>query len=332
VKFRLPDNVLSEFESISNNYGFKEFKTTSETIKGGKKISTTKTTIGLYTDENYYYVFLHHALNENLIGNIKNQLSTILEVDHFYEGQSYLFMELGRKSYAFNVTFYKNIKDVIAEINLKTPFEIKQHMISSDGRLACLLMNDNSRFCIAGVIGFNEYAEEERINLVRRIESAQPFFNFEPYRKVDWSKIKNPTGTHFESLCEKILSKQNNIIDIQPVGKANAADRGRDFIVKEKGLLLDGKSTEVKWLVQCKYSISSISTKTLPDWTNRVIEHHVDGFWIMTNNDLTPDLFDQLKESETNKKIQISTRIWQRNKFDALYNTHPELFTEDDFM
>jgi hypothetical protein len=84
--------------------------------------------------------------------------------------------------------------------------------------------------------------------------------------------------------------------------------------------------------VQCKFSTSSISPKTIPDWTNRVLEHNVAGYWLMTNNDLTPDLFDQLKDAERNKKIEISVKIWQRNKFDALFNTHPELFTSDNFL
>jgi hypothetical protein len=180
-------------------------------------------------------------------------------------------------------------------------------------------MNDNSLFVIALLLGFDEYVEEERTVLTERVDYANPFFNFEPYKKVDWTKLKDPKGTHFECLCEIVLSKHKNLIEIQPVGKTNAADRGRDFIVIENSRNVSGKETQIKWLVQCKYSDDSINHKTVPDWTNRVLEHSVDGYWLITNNDVTPALFDQL--TDVPKNIGFAARLaghWSNGHFIAV--------------
>jgi len=85
-------------------------------------------------------------------------------------------------------------------------------------------------------------------------------------------------------------------------------------------------------VVQCKFSEHSISTKTIPDWPTRVIEHGCDGFWLMTNNDLTPDLIDQLNDVERNNKHKIETKFWQRNTFDIKLMIHPEVFISDAFF
>jgi hypothetical protein len=125
---------------------------------------------------------------------MKKRISTMIKVDHFYEGQSYFFLTVEGKNHAFNVSFYKNIKQVISEINKMFKFEIDQHQVSSDGKLASILMNDNSRFLIAGILGYEEYVEEERINLVRRIESAQPFLTLNRTKRLTGPKLKSRLG------------------------------------------------------------------------------------------------------------------------------------------
>ena len=84
--------------------------------------------------------------------------------------------------------------------------------------------------------------------------------------------------------------------------------------------------------MQCKFSDKSISPKTIPDWVNRTVEHGVDGYWLITNNDLTPDLFDQLNDVPKNKNYKIETRVWQRNTFDIKLATRPEVFVTGLFF
>lgn len=326
-------STLIPFDRYAEKFGFKKIEKKKESIEKGIKKTIIETVIGSYKDSNNYCAFVHATANRELLGEkLFRLIISLKKTTAVYEGENYLFLSIKNDAFAFDLKLYQNIINLISEINEHTPFFIKEYQISSDGILAGLLMNDHSLFLIAQILGYKQYIDEERILLVRKIGSAQAFFNFEPYKKINWSKLKSPQGEHFESLCEIILSKQENITEIQPFGKTNASDRGRDFIVTEKSIDIDGKSRKINWLEQCKFSKNSISTKHVPDWTNRIIEHHLDGYWLITNNDLTPDLQDQLKDSEKNIKMKIETRIWQRNKFDAIYNTHPELFTVENFQ
>ena len=123
-----------------------------------------------------------------------------------------------------------------------------------------------------------------------------------------------------------------NLTDIKSIGKTNAADRGRDFLVTENTFDTFGSLLQKKWLVQCKFSDKSISPKTIPDWVNRTVEHEVDGYWLITNNDLTPDLFDQLNDVPKNKHYKFETRVWQRNTFDIKLATRPVVFVTGLFF
>lgn len=328
----LEDTTLYLFDANAGKFGFKEFEKVKEDLVGGKKTTITETVVGFYSDEYRHSAFIHGNTNIELLPNgFKARLDTLKKIESIYEGENYLLIKVDGKEFAFNSNLHRNIKDTIASIDYEYSFRIKEYQITSDGTLLSILMDDDSRFLISGLIGYNDYAEEERIVLLTKVDAAQPFFNFEPYKKVDWSKLKDAKGTHFESLTEMVLSKTPNLTDIQPIGKTNASDRGRDFIVKENMRGVDGKIREINWLVQCKFSENSISTKTLSGWTDRVFEHEVNGYWLITNNDLTPDLYDQLKDASSDSRLKLETRIWQRNKFDILFNTRPELFTKDNF-
>ncbi len=329
----LDDTILYLFEMIAKDIGFMPLEKTNEENKGGKIITTKETLVGIYVDDNKHSGFIHWKANKELLpANFKNNIENLTPINSYYIGQTYTLVSQGEKSFAFRSNLLTNIKQAISSINWEYSFYIKEYVASPDGNLFGLLMNDNSLFVIALLLGFDEYVEEERTVLTERVDYANPFFNFEPYKKVDWTKLKDPKGTHFECLCEIVLSKHKNLIEIQPVGKTNAADRGRDFIVIENSRNIGGKESQIKWLVQCKYSDDSINHKTVPDWTNRVLEHSVDGYWLITNNDVTPALFDQLTDVPKNHRLKIETRIWQRNKFDTLFNTNPELFTKDNFV
>lgn len=328
----LDETTLYLFDANAGKFGFKKFEKVKEELVDGKKTTITETVVGFYSDEYRHSAFIHGNTNIELLPNgFKARLDTLKKIESIYEGENYVLIKVDGKEFAFNSNLHRIIKDTIASIDYEYSFRIKEYQITSDGTLLSILMDDDSRFLISGLIGYNDYAEEERIVLLTKVDAAQPFFNFKPYKKVDWSKLKDAKGTHFESLTEMVLSKTPNLTDIQPIGKTNASDRGRDFIVKENMRGVDGKFREIKWLVQCKFSENSISTKTLSGWTERVFEHKVNGYWLITNNDLTPDLYDQLKDASSDSRLMLETRIWQRNKFDILFNTRPELFTKDNF-
>lgn len=328
----LDDTILYLFELIAKENGFAPKEKTIKETKSGKVITTKETIVGVYTDENNHSGFIHWKSNRNLLPeDFQNTINSLEKIDSLYVGENYTLVKQLNKSFAFSTSLFQNIKQTISLINYEIQFYIREYLATPDGKLFALLMNDKSLFIIAGRLGFQEYIEEERIILTEKVNKAHPFFNFEPYKKVDWTKLKTPKGKYFESLCEIILSKQQDLIELQPIGKTNAADRGRDFILIKRSRVLGGNTISQKWLVQCKYSEDSINHKTIPDWTNRVLEHHVDGYWLITNNDISPALYDQLNSVSNNKRLKIETMVWQRNQFDALFNTYPELFTSDNF-
>lgn len=327
----LEESTLFLFEDISKHFGFVPFKTIKEEKSNGKIVEIEEKIIGFFHDEDRHVAYIHYKANRELLPEtISSKLDNLVPIEAFYEGDNYFLTKRGNEISGFKIDLYRKVKDVISNIDGNYPIKIEKHQVSKDKGILAVFTDDGSIFLISGLIGDIEFAEEERSIISERIENAQPFFDFTPYAKVDWDKLKTNKGAYFESLCEKILNSQENLFDLQPIGKTNASDRGRDFIVKENVLDLEGRK-EIKWLVQCKYSDNSISPKTIPDWTNRLIEHNADGYWLMTNNDLTPSLFDQLNDATKNEKISIAMRIWQRNKFDILLNTHKEYFTNDDF-
>lgn len=331
-KEELVANTLELFSKIALEHGFESFEKKIVDNVDGEQITTSRSIIGFYTDENKCSAFIDKNVNLGLLPiELTGKISSLKKINSLYEGENHAFFKVDGTPYSINIRFLRVINEIISEIAFYHYFEIKEYLATTDGSLMGIRMSDKSLFIIAGKVGYQDYLEEERIILSERINSAQPFFNFEPHKKIDWIKLKEPKGHFFEMLCEVILSRQEGVTDIQPIGKTTASDRGRDFVVCEKSMNINGEATMTKWLVQCKYSEKSISTKTVPDWTNRVLEHDLDGFWLMTNNDITPDLFDQLNDTSKNRKVVILTRIWQRNKFDALFNTYPELFTSDEF-
>lgn len=327
----LDESTLFLFQDISKNFGFIQYKTFKEDKSNGKIVKVEEEVIGFFHDEKRHIAYIHFKANKKLLPEIiTSKLSSLVEIDVYFEGTNYFLVKRGSDVYGFKIELYRKVKDIISSIDGSYPIRIENYQVSKDGETLAVFSDDGSTFLISGLIGDIEFAAEERSILSELIEKAQPFFEFKPYTKVDWDKLKADKGSHFESLCEKILNTQENLFELQPIGKPNAADRGRDFLVMERVLDLEGEKV-IKWLVQCKYSNNSISQTTVPDWLNRLIEHNADGYWLMTNNDLTPSLFDQFNDSTRNDKISIITRIWQRNKFDILYNTHREYFTKDDF-
>lgn len=323
---------LYVLDSIASEVGLIRFEKISKKEENGMKITLCETVVGFYTDEFRHYGIIHHSTNRNLLPKkMQKNLKQLQPIDKYYDGENYTLIKYNQEVFAVKSDLINKIKEIINEIDTDEFYQVVNYLISPNGNLFGILMNDGSLFIVATLIASGDYAEEERISITSRIHQAQPFFNFEPYKKVDWRRLKKAKGKHFEALCEVIMSNQDGIEDIQPIGKTNAADRGRDFIIIEDSRDLNGQISKKKWLVQCKYSEDTIHTKSVSDWVNRVVEHDVDGYWILTNNDISPSLFDQLKDVTLTNKIKVETRIWQRNKFDTLFNTNPEWFTEDNF-
>lgn len=236
----------------------------------------------------------------------------------------HLLVKINNTILTFSIQLYHSIKELIRIMDLYVSCKIERFLTNKEGTLL-VLDTGQSKFLISGMLTA-ETQEIERAILTSKLEEAKPFFEFKPIKKVNWSNLKDSKGDYFEKLTETLLSLEPNLKEIKPIGKTNAADRGRDFLVTEKSFDTFGMPFEKKWLIQCKFSERSISTKTVPDWVTRTIEHEVDGYWLITNNDLTPDLFDQLNDVPKNKHYKFETRVWQRNTFDIKLATRPEVF------
>ncbi|WP_298903805.1 restriction endonuclease [uncultured Psychroserpens sp.] len=310
--------------------GLQEYKTESSEEKDGEIIKTSKSIKGFFYDENKAIGIIHTSTNYKLLPkNFVDKISNLIQVTDLYEGDRYLLAKTAKKTFAFDIRNYRKIENIIQTIDYEYDLNVEEQLISEDGTVLVLIGTDGTKFVLMGLLG-DDYDKEERVTLSRKVESSIPFFEFEPFTKVEWNLLKDIKGTTFENLCEVLLQNNNGINDVQAIGKPNAADRGRDFIITREVYDLKGKKKE-KWLVQCKFSKHSISPATISGWTDRVVEHNVDGFWLMTNSDITPSLYDQLNDSSKNDKFNVKTEIWSRNKFDIQFNLQKELFSTEFF-
>lgn len=311
--------------------GFKEFMVEDVQNIKGEITKTQKSIQGFYVDENRTRAIISNVANPDLIPKkISKQIQNLKEVTHIYEGFEYLLVKVDNKIIPFNINLFRSIKELIRLIDLHVSCQVEKYLTNENNSIL-ILDTGQTKFLISGMLS-TETEEIERSILTEKLEAAKPFFDFKPVRKVDWLKLKDDKGDHFEKLVETLLPLEPNICDVKTIGKTNASDRGRDFIVIEKSYDTFGIPVNKSWLVQCKFSTNSISPKTIPDWVNRTIEHNVDGYWIVTNNDLTPDLFDQLNDVPKNKNYKFETRIWQRNTFDIKLATRPEVFASELFF
>lgn len=311
--------------------GFTEYSN-EETKNNTGQITITKTVIqGFFVDENRTRAIISDVVNPELLPKeISIQIQNLIPIEHIYEGYEYLLVKSKEKILTFNIQFYQDIIELIRIMDLHVSCRIVDHLTNENGTLL-VLDTGQTKFLISGMLT-EETEEIERAILTSKLEDAKPFFEFKAITKVNWSKLKDNKGDHFEKLAETLLALEPNLIDIKPIGKTNAADRGRDFFVTEKTYDTFGSPLKKKWLVQCKFSEKSIAPKTISDWVIRTIEHDVDGYWLITNNDLTPSLFDQLNDVPKNKNYKFETRVWQRNTFDIKLATRPEVFASEYFF
>ena len=172
---------------------------------------------------------------------------------------------------------------------------------------------------------FKDGIEEEQMKLSKKVKESRNFFKVAEFFNIDWSLLKEEKEQKFQDLIFDLLSLNSSKVKIQPIGKSKASDRGRDFIYIEKIDTFEGEK-QFKWLIQCKYSNKSISPSSISGWIDRFVEHRVNGYWLMTNNDITPSLYDQFKDVELNEKYHIKTEYWDRLQIEALLNTYPVIY------
>jgi hypothetical protein len=318
---------------VSTKYGFEEASDISITSNNSEEIQIKTIRRGVFRlPSGHMGIICKFVDNTVLKPVVRAVMTNRLEVKKKYIGEKYTLCLTDNNIYAYDINYYKTITSMIVEIAYNFPGEYTLSIgVDQTSKMDALLFETEiATFAIAGLIPSNQ-EEEERVILSNKLEDSQPFFKFKSPIHFNWGDLLGDKDRQFERICELLLQKERNITRIIPIGKTRAADRGRDFEVIEKTEEFNSV-TEKKWLVQCKFSETSISPSTIAGWTDRIIEHGYQGFWLMTNNDITPNLFDQFKDVEKNKDYSIEVKFWQRSDFHIKLNVHSELFMNNDIF
>ncbi|MCH7828131.1 MAG: restriction endonuclease, partial [Bacteroidetes bacterium] len=260
---------------------------------------------------------------------INEKLTELKKVEKIYKGEGHLLVLSEDSIYSFNNDYYKIVYDIINDLyNYDAISAEPEYFLGTmKGKKVKVLFlkTEVAYFGIAGIVA--DFAEEERIILSSKLEQSQAFFEISAPKYYNWENLIENKAENFEKIIEILLQKEKDISKVVAIGKTNAADRGRDFEVVELVPTISGTITK-KWLVQCKYSLKSISPNNISGWVERVIEHHYDGYWLITNNDITPTLFDQFKDIEKNTKYSFEVKFWQRFDLHIKMNLYNELFKD----
>ncbi|WP_223599615.1 restriction endonuclease [Chryseobacterium sp. GVT01B] len=330
------ENLRIAINEIIDNQGLNliELSKKNETSNETEFVVINTITKGIYRSEDSYIgVFLNFVNENSYPEGLKKTLRKKYKIENIYEGEKYALCLSNNNIYTFRIELYKKLFDIINSIDTFISIETQEMLIANEDKntLSALIIKTNiASFMLSGLLG-DDYEEEERVLLSEKLEKSRPFFDFKAPINFEWNKLVGDKDRQFERICELLLQKEKNISRIIPIGKTRASDRGRDFEVYEK-VESFGNGEEKKWLVQCKFSENSISPNHISGWTDRVIEHNYYGFWLMTNNDITPSLFDQFKDVEKNEKFNIKTKFWQRSDFYVKLNVHSEIFTKNDIF
>jgi len=319
---------------VTKEYEFEEWQTVKETQNASEKIKFTTIRKGIFrSKDNIAGIFCKIADLNTLREPLHQALKNKHKVQNIYHGESYLLCLTEHKIYSYDIEQYNTMTSIIKSIDFELPLKQRELFIGLDDEAKvdiCIIETEIALFAFAGLKGTGQ-EEEERVILSNKLEQSQPFFKFKAPIHFEWNNLIGDKDRQFERICELLLQKEKNVVRVIPIGKTRAGDRGRDFEVVEKGEGFNN-TEEQKWLVQCKYSEHSIAPSTISGWTDRVIEHKYAGYWLMTNNDITPSLFDQLKDVEKNKDYNIQVRFWQRSDFHIKLNVYSELFTKGDIF
>jgi hypothetical protein len=326
------DDVRFFLSQITKEYDFEEWQTVKETQNTSEEIKITTIRKGIFrSNDNIAAIFCKFADLSTLKEPLQQALKNKHKVQHIYHGEKYLLCLTEHKIYSYDIEQFNTMTAILKSIDFEFPLKQRELFIGIDDEAkvdVCIIETEIASFAFAGLHGTGQ-EEEERVVLSNKLEQSQPFFKFKAPIHFEWKNLIGDKDRQFERICELLLQKEKNIVRVIPIGKTRAGDRGRDFEVVEKGEGFNN-TEEQKWLVQCKYSDHSIAPSTISGWTDRVIEHKYAGYWLMTNNDITPSLFDQLKDVEKNKDYNIQVRFWQRSDFHIKLNVYSELFTNGD--
>ena len=324
-------NIISE---IVGDFGFTELEKTKISESASEEIEIKTITKGVYKGPNNKSgIFCSFADKSLLKPEMQFQLENQIEVDEIYHGEKYLLCKTKNRIYGYDIVDFIDLRSIIDELDYHLDFKTEDFHIGIGQKPLENILIISTEICDFALSGYllENLEEEERILLSQKLEKSQPFFEFKSPINFEWENLLGDKDRQFERICELLLQRENDIVSIIPIGKTRAADRGRDFEIIEKTTQLNSV-IEKKWLVQCKFSVNSISPSVLSGWTDRMIEHKYDGFWLMTNNDITPSLFDQLKDVESNESYNIVTKVWQRSDFFIKLNINSELFTNGDIF
>ncbi|MEO5777201.1 MAG: restriction endonuclease [Flavobacterium sp.] len=332
---KLKEDFIREIiKTVTEEYEFEELNFVKKSSNNSEEVEIKTISKGIFRNPGGHLgIFCKFIKPSELKPALKAYLHNRIPVKHLYEGEKYLLCSTEENIYSFSIEFYKTITKIINEIDFEIPLEKRDMFIGIDKKSnlrVFIIETEIADFAIAVLLRDNP-EEEERVILSKKLEESQPFFEFKAPIHFNWDKLIGDKDRQFERICELLLQKEQNISKIIPIGKTRASDRGRDFDVIEKIENL-GEITERKWLVQCKYSENSISPSAISGWTDRVIEHDYYGYWLMTNNDMTPNLFDQFKDVEKNEKYGIKIKFWQRSDFYIKLNVNSELFLKNDIF
>jgi len=313
---------------VGADFGFVPLTKESHSTHGAHRLTEVDTLLGFLKSDDNIAVAWHSRLpNHDIPDPLLQAISNRRVVDHVYTGEQYLLTRCGDSLVAFDAQKYAELQSLRQSLDryLHTPCEDLAVDIASG---VLTIRTPWVWFALAAKAG-DDYEEEERVSLSNRLEASHPFFEFKAPLNVDWQELHEPKDDNFQEIARLLLDRTPDIVDVIPIGKTRAGDRGRDFEVREqpKGVL---ETSVVTWLVQCKVSTRSIGPDAISGWTDRVREHGYDGYWLITNNDITSTLFDQFKDVSHNTGIR--TRFWQRVDLHRKLNVYADILSDNSFF
>jgi len=284
----------------------------------------------LYKNNTNTILVGHHTRSLDGIKRYLFDVNSFYDVEHKYYGFDTILFKVKNKQEIFCITnqLMEMVKLIIDElsVNLKSDIiAIKIGVPKKFERNDSLLYVETPWFWIIRSGVFCGRFEEEQMKLSQKVEESRQFFKVTDFFNVDWNLLNDWKDQEFQNLIYDLLNIRQSTVEIQAIGKSKAPDRGRDFIYVEKRDTIEGKR-EFKWLVQCKCSRRTISPSDISGWVERVIEHNVNGYWLVTNNDISPNLYDQFKGIEMNKEYAIEAHCWDRLKIEALLNVYADIY------
>jgi hypothetical protein len=277
---------------------------------------------GLFISEDKTFGICHFATSHPIVSRINEAFERSNPVTHIYEGEQSLLALSAHETFAYDLKKFEMARDFFRFLDdvFYVPFEnfsidpiVKSLIIRSTWVTAAIMPKYGTT---------TQWVEEEHSKLNQKVAEANPFFDIAselPPLMIPWDRLKKPKDDTFEELTGMLVEKEPDIARVYRNGKTRAGDRGMDFDIHRKVIDLVGKTQTERWLGQCKYSSNSINVADIKGWTDRVREHGCAGYWLFTNNDITPALRTHFEGVQRN--IGIKVEYWDRARFQTKLNT-----------